>query len=144
MLDFTLSPEQVALQQKAREFALAEVLPIAWYYDEANDMPFAVLRKAYDAGIMNIDIPKAYGGQGMGLVEAAILTEELAAACPGLATSIFDNSLGMEPLLLSKNEDARKRYLPQILNDCKQICFATSEPTMGSDVAGMRCRALPG
>jgi acyl-CoA dehydrogenase len=142
MLDFTLTPEQLALQQKARKFALEEVLPVAWYYDEKDDIPLPVLRKAFDAGIMNIDVPKDYGGQGLGLVEAAILTEELAAACPGLATSIFDNSLGMEPLLLSKNEDARKRYLPRILNDFKMICFATSEPTMGSDVAGIRCKAV--
>jgi acyl-CoA dehydrogenase len=100
-----------------------------------------VIAQGFDAGIMNIDIPKDYGGQGLGLVEAAILTEELAAACPGLATSIFDNSLGMEPLLLSKNEEIRKRYLPRILKDFKMICFATSEPLMGSDVAGIRCRA---
>ncbi|MGD9310063.1 MAG: acyl-CoA dehydrogenase family protein [Desulfosarcina sp.] len=143
MLDFTLTPEQIELQRKAREFALKEILPVAWYYDEKDATPLEVLRKAYDAGIMNSDIPKAYGGQGLGLVEGAILTEELAAACPGLATSIFDNSLGMEPLLLSKNEDVRNRYLPRILNDFKKICFATSEPLMGSDVAGIRCHAKP-
>ena len=141
MLEFTLSPEQIALQQKARAFALKEILPVAWYYDAADDMPLTVLRKAYDAGIMNIDIPKKYGGQGLGLVEAAIMTEELSAACPGLATSIFDNSLGMEPLLLSENEELRQHYLPKILNEEKKICFATSEPLMGSDVAGMRCKA---
>jgi acyl-CoA dehydrogenase len=141
MLEFTLSQEQIALQQKARAFALKEILPVAWYYDAADDMPLTVLRKAYDAGIMNIDIPKIYGGQGLGLVEAAIMTEELSAACPGLATSIFDNSLGMEPLLLSKNEELRQHYLPKILNEYKKICFATSEPLMGSDVAGMRCKA---
>ncbi len=141
MLDFTLSQEQIALQQKARKFALKEVLPVAGYYDEKDELPLPVLRKAYDAGIMNTDIPKKYGGQGLGLVEGAILTEEMAAACPGLATSIFDNSLGMEPLLLSDNEEARQRYLPRIVGDFKLICFATSEPMMGSDVAGIRCRA---
>lgn len=143
MLDFTLSPQQQELQQKARDFALKEVLPVAWYYDETDETPLQVIRGAYEAGMMNIDIPPEYGGQGLGLVEAAILTEELSAACPGLATSIFDNSLGMEPLLLSKNEEARKTYLPKILNEFKLICFATSEPLMGSDVAGMRCVATP-
>ena len=67
--------------------------------------------------------------------------EEFSAACPGLATSIFDNSLGMEPLALSKNEALKKKYFAKILKDFKLICFATSEPTMGSDVAGIRCRA---
>jgi acyl-CoA dehydrogenase len=69
------------------------------------------------------------------------MTEEFAAACPGLATSLFDNSLGMEPLLLSNNEPLKQTYLDKILNDFRLICFATSEPTMGSDVAGIRCRA---
>jgi acyl-CoA dehydrogenase len=47
----------------------------------------------------------------------------------------------LEPLLLSKNEPLKKKYFAKILNDFKLICFATSEPTMGSDVAGIRCKA---
>jgi len=141
MLDFTLTPEQLDLQQKAREFAIKEILPVAWYYDEIEETPLPLLKKAYDAGLLNTDIPREYGGNGWGLIESVVMTEEFAAACPGLATSLFDNSLGMEPLLLSKNEPLKKKYLPKILNDFKLICFATSEPTMGSDVAGIRCRA---
>ncbi|MEJ2157027.1 MAG: acyl-CoA dehydrogenase family protein [Desulfobacteraceae bacterium] len=143
MLDFTLTPEQTALQEKARRFALEEILPVAWHYDKKDETPMPILRKAFDAGIMNTDIPKAYGGQGLGLVESALITEEIAAACSGLATSIFDSSLGMEPILLSKNEGAKKKYLPKIANDFKLTAFATSEPTMGSDVAGLRCKAVP-
>jgi acyl-CoA dehydrogenase len=75
------------------------------------------------------------------LIESVVITEEFASACPGLATSIFDNSLGMEPLSLSKNEALKEKYFAKILKDFKLICFATSEPTMGSDVAGIRCRA---
>ncbi|MGB5747854.1 MAG: acyl-CoA dehydrogenase family protein [Desulfobacterales bacterium] len=141
MLDFQLSPQQLKLQKKAREFALKEILPVAWYYDEIDETPLKVLKKAYSAGLINGDIPKKYGGKGWGLIESVILTEELAAACPGLATTIFDNSLGMEPLILSKNEPLKKKYLSKILKDFKLICFATSEPTMGSDVAGIRCKA---
>ena len=143
MLDFTLSPEQKAIQKTARRFAMEEILPRAWYYDEANCLPMALLDKARDLGLMNGDIPTAYGGRGMGLVDAALATEETSAACAGIATSIFDNSLGMEPLILSGNEEARRTYLPKILNEKKMICFATSEPMMGSDVAGMRCTATP-
>lgn len=141
MLNFTLTTDQIKLQEKARKFAMKEVLPVAWYYDQKDEIPMQVLKKAFDAGIMNGDIPKAYGGPGLGLMEAALVTEELAAACPGLATSIFDSSLGMEPILLSTNETAKRNYLPQIAKDFKLTAFATSEPTMGSDVAGLRCRA---
>ena len=95
MLNFSLSPEQLKLQKKAREFALKEILPVAWYYDEIDDTPLPVLKKAYEAGLINADIPTEYGGKGYGLIENVILTEEFAAACPGLATSIFYTSLGM-------------------------------------------------
>ena len=141
MLNFQLSPDQLKLQKKAREFALNEILPVAWYYDEVDETPLAVLRKAYDAGLINGDIPKKYGGNGWGLIESVVITEDFSAACPGLATSIFDNSLGMEPLALSKNEALKKKYFAKILKNFKLICFATSEPTMGSDVAGIRCKA---
>ena len=141
MLNFHLSPEQLKLQKRAREFALKEILPVAWYYDEVDETPLPVLKKAYETGLMNGGIPKKYGGNGWGLIEAVVITEEFAAACPGIATSIFDNSLGMEPLMLSNNEPLKKKYFSKLLKDFKLICFATSEPTMGSDVAGIRCQA---
>lgn len=141
MLNFSLTKDQLDLQQKARTFALKEVLPVAWYYDEKDELPLKVLRKAFDAGLIGTDIPKEFGGQGLSLLESSLITEEIAAACPGLATSIFDSSLGMEPILLSNNSHAKEKYLPQIAGDFKLTAFATSEPTMGSDVAGIRCRA---
>lgn len=141
MLNFELSPEQLDLQKRAREFAVREILPVAWYYDENDETPLEVIKKAFDAGLINGDIPKKYGGRGLGLVDNVVLTEEFAAACPGLATSLFDNSLGMEPLRLSGNEALKQKYFARILNEFKLICFATSEPTMGSDVSGIRCRA---
>ena len=141
MLNFNLTPDQLELQQKARTFALKEILPVAWYYDEQDELPMQVLRKAFDAGMVGSDIPKEFGGQGLSLVDSALITEEIAAACPGLATSIFDSSLGMEPILLSDNSVAKKKYLTAIAKDFKLAAFATSEPTMGSDVAGIRCSA---
>jgi acyl-CoA dehydrogenase len=141
MLDFRLTPEQAQLQQAAREFAVREILPVVWYCDEHDQTPMPVLKKAFDAGFMNSDIPKAYGGAGLGLIESALITEEFSAACSGLATTIFDSALGMEPILLSDNEAARQKYLPKIAKEFKLTSFATSEPTMGSDVAGLRCHA---
>ena len=141
MLDFSLSPEQLDFQQRARQFAKDVVLPAAWHYDEKDELPLWVLKKAHEAGVINSDIPKEYGGMGYGLVEGAIVTEEIAAACPGLATSIFDNSLGFEPIVISDNSYLKEKYLTELTKNFKRICFATSEPMMGSDVSGMQCRA---
>jgi len=141
MLNFTLTDYQKEIQQKARMFARKFILPVAWFYDEQDETPIDILRKAFEEGLSNSDIPKKYGGKGDGILEGVIITEEIAAACPGLATSIFDNSLGMEPLILCSNEKLKKKYLPEIASTFKLISFATSEPTMGSDVSGIRCLA---
>ena len=138
-MDFSLTPEQLDIQRRAREFALNEVLPEVWYYDERDDVPVHILKKAFDAGIINADIPVDYGGKGYGLFELVLMIEEIAAACAGVATSVFDNSLGMSPIILSKNESLKACYLPNIVRSFKLICFATSEPVVGSDVAGLRC-----
>ncbi|MDX9788163.1 MAG: acyl-CoA dehydrogenase family protein [Desulfobacterales bacterium] len=141
MLNFDLSAEQIALQQTARKFAIEEVLPIAWHYDRIGEFPLSILEKAIAAGLTNADIPARFGGKGYGILEGVIITEEIAAACPGLATSIFDNSLGMQPVFLCDNEVLKETVLPDILKNNKKICFATSEPFMGSDIAGIRCKA---
>ncbi|MBU7042268.1 MAG: acyl-CoA dehydrogenase family protein [Theionarchaea archaeon] len=141
MVDFTLTQEQFKLQRKAREFALKEILPVVHYFDTQDVMPLYILQKAYEKGLMNLSIPKKYGGEGRALVDQAIVVEEISAACLGIATSLFDNSLGQEPLILSDNERVKETYLPLFTDSFKLISFATSEPTVGSDVGGIRCRA---
>jgi len=142
-MDFSVTDEQKELQAKAREFAINDILPIVHYFDEHDEMPIYVVRRAHAAGLTNLSIPKQYGGQGFGLMESAIVVEEIAAACPALGTSIFGNTLGQEPLMMSENEVAKEKYLPLFVQDPKIVSFATSEPMMGSDVASMRCKATP-
>lgn len=141
MIDFTLSKEQIDLQNRAREFALNEILPVANYFDEIDEMPLFLIRKAHKAGLMNLNIEKKYGGQELGLMESALVVEEISAADPSMGTSIFGNTLGEEPLMMCDNEVAKEKYLPLLVKDPKIIAFATSEPMMGSDVAGIRCKA---
>jgi acyl-CoA dehydrogenase len=141
MIDFSLTEEQKALQKKAREFAIREVLPVARKYDESEEFPMEVIKAAYDESLLNLGIPKKYGGAGKGLLESCIVVEEISSACPGIATSIFDNNLGAEPIVIGGSDEQKKRVLGDITKNFKLIAFATSEPGMGSDVAGMQCRA---
>ena len=140
-MDFALTEEQKALQKKAREFAINEVLPVAKKYDESEEFPIPVIKKAWEQGLLNLGIPKEYGGPGYGLLDACIVVEEISSACPGIATSIFDNNLGSEPIVIGGNEEQKARILGELTKEFKLIAFATSEPTMGSDVAGMKCKA---
>ena len=143
MLNFNLTKAQLAIQKEARKFALENVLPEAFYYDTKDETPVHILKKAFSLGLSHSDIPVQYGGKGFGIIEGCIISEEISAACPGMATSIFDNSLGMEPLILSSNENLKKKYLSLFAKEFKLISFATSEPTLGSDVAAIRCVAKP-
>ncbi|MFW9940661.1 MAG: acyl-CoA dehydrogenase family protein [Candidatus Thorarchaeota archaeon] len=140
-MDFILSEEQKALQKKARAFAINEVLPVSQKYDESEEFPLAVIKKAWEQGLLNLGIPKEYGGLGFGLLNSCIVVEEISSACPGIATSVFDNNLGAEPIIIGGNEEQKKRILSELINEFKLIAFATSEPGMGSDVAGMQCLA---
>jgi acyl-CoA dehydrogenase len=140
-MDFSLTEEQLKLQQKARAFAVNEILPVAKKYDEKGEFPLPVIKKAWEEGLLNIAIPKEYGGPGYGLIESCLLVEEIASACPGIATSLFDNNLGAEPIIIGGNEEQKKRILGELINEFKLIAFATSEAGMGSDVAGLQCKA---
>lgn len=140
-MEFRLTEEQKKLQMKAREFAIREVLPVAQKYDESEEFPLLVIKKAWEEGLLNLSIPKKYGGPGLGLLDACLVVEEISSACPGIATSIFDNNLGSEPIVIGGNEEQKERILGELINEFKLIAFATSEPTMGSDVAAMKCRA---
>ncbi|MFX1410114.1 MAG: acyl-CoA dehydrogenase family protein [Promethearchaeota archaeon] len=140
-MDFMLTEQQKALQKKAREFAIREVLPVARKYDESEEFPLDVIKKAWEEKLLNLAIPKEYGGLGYGLLDSCIVVEEISSACPGIATSIFDNNLGAEPILIGGNEEQKQRILTELITEFKLIAFATSEPSMGSDVASMNCHA---
>ncbi|MBD3350030.1 MAG: acyl-CoA dehydrogenase [Candidatus Lokiarchaeota archaeon] len=141
MLDFTLTEEQLKLQKKARDFALNEILPVSHYFDEHDQMPLFLLKKAHELGLQNLNIEKEYGGPGLGLIESALVVEEISAADAAMGTSIFGNTLGEEPVMLCDNTAVKNKYLPLFVREPKVVSFATSEPMMGSDVAGMRCKA---
>ncbi|MFX1313496.1 MAG: acyl-CoA dehydrogenase family protein, partial [Promethearchaeota archaeon] len=106
-----------------------------------EEFPLEVIKKAWEEGLLNLGIPKEYGGPGYGLVDACIVVEEISSACPGIATSVFDNNLGAEPIVIGGSEEQKQRILTELTNEFKLIAFATSEPSMGSDVAGMKCLA---
>jgi acyl-CoA dehydrogenase len=138
MIDFQLTEEQIALRDKARKFALEEILPVAKKYDKSGQFPREVIEKAFKTGLMNLAIPKKYGGPGYGTMESVIVVEEMAAACAGMTTTIYVNDLGLMPIILGGNETQKRKFLAPFAEKLLLASFATSEPGMGSDVAGIQ------
>ncbi len=138
MIDFQLTMEQQQLRERARKFALDELLPVSMHYDQTGEFPREVIAKAHKAGLMNLAIPKQFGGSGYGSLESVLVVEEMAAACAGMTTSIYVNDLGAMPIILGGNDTQRETWLRPLTQDLQLVSFATSEPGMGSDVAGIQ------
>ncbi|MHA1905944.1 MAG: acyl-CoA dehydrogenase family protein [Candidatus Thorarchaeota archaeon] len=138
MIDFSMTDEQIELQARARAFAQEYMLPYASYYDKTGEFPMPIVKKAWEAGLMNLGIPKEYGGPGLGLVDACIVVEEFAAGCAGMTTSIFANQLGPEPVMIAGTHEQKEKYLRPLTEKPSLVSFACSEPGMGSDVAGIK------
>ncbi len=138
MIDFQLTDDQLALQAKARKFALNEVLPVSQHYDQTGEFPREVIAKAHKLGLMNLGVPKKYGGPEYGQLESVLIVEEMAAACAGMTTSIYVNDLGTTPIILGGSEAQQEKWLTPLSKKLQFVSFATSEPGMGSDVAGIK------
>jgi acyl-CoA dehydrogenase len=142
MFDPTYTEEQGALVETARKFAAERIIPVAGEYDESGEMPLPVFEAAWELGLMNVEIPEAYGGLGLSTLEGCLIAEELAYGCAGIATSIMCNHLAALPLLIAGSERQKERYLGSMTEKFSFASYCCSEPEAGSDVAGMRSRLI--
>lgn len=142
MIDFSLTDEQKALQSLARDFTQKEIVPVAAEYDRSGEFPWPIVKKAHQVGLMNLEIPEEYGGGGLGALESALVAEELAAGCGGMATTLIDNGLGATPILIAGSDEQKKRFLSPLCAEPKLITFCLTEPGAGSDAAAVRTTAV--
>lgn len=143
MIDFSLSEEQRAFQKLARDFAQKEIVPVALQYDKEPAFPGEIIKKAHAAGLMNLTCPKEYGGHGLGLVNAALITEELTAACVAIAAMIGINSLACGPILIGGTEEQKRRFLIPLNQAGKTASFGLTEREAGSDAGSLKTLAKP-
>jgi acyl-CoA dehydrogenase len=141
MVDFALSDEQSGLRDLARRFARTEMLPRAAECDRTARFPEEVYRKAWEVGLMNLNVPQDFGGSGLGLLDQCVIVEELARGCAGMTTSILANCLALEPLLLAGTDEQKHRILPGFCATYQLASFCLTEPASGSDAARMATRA---
>ena len=139
-LDFALTEEQAALVTTARDFAKNEIVPVAGRYDESGEFPRELFKKAWDTGLMNGEVPEAYGGVGLSCVDHCLVQEEIAYGCAGINTSLVANNLGAMPLLIAGSEEQKQKYLGWLTREPIFAAYCCSEPDAGSDVAGMSTR----
>ncbi|MDO4245476.1 MAG: acyl-CoA dehydrogenase family protein [Deinococcus sp.] len=139
-MDFTLTDEQRQLQQLARDFTRKEIIPIAAEYDQKEELPWQIVEKAFEVGLLNVGIPEHAGGIGLGMVDECIVGEEIAYGCMGIFTVLMASELGLTPILVGGTEEQQKRFA--ITEKAGLYAFALSEPNNGSDAAAMSTTAV--
>jgi acyl-CoA dehydrogenase len=142
MVDFTLSEEQESLREMAHDFATKEIRPVAWEYDKDGTWPEGIIRKAWEVGLMNSQLPSEYGGGDASNFNGCLIAEELAWGCAGIATTLSANGLAAAPVLLGGSDDIKARYLGRLAEEPVLASFCLTEPGAGSDVSSMRTTAV--
>jgi acyl-CoA dehydrogenase len=134
-MDFDLTPDQETIRTAVRELA-AKFDDQYWMdKDDAHEFP-AEFYKAYaDGGWLGITTPEEFGGAGMGITEASILLEEVAASGGGMnaASSMHLSIFGMHPVIVHGSDVLKRATLPRIVTGDLHVCFGVTEPDAGLD-----------
>ncbi|HEY1260321.1 MAG TPA: acyl-CoA dehydrogenase family protein [Stellaceae bacterium] len=140
-MDFELSDEQKAFCEAARDFAREDWLPQAPGWDERGEFPVAALRRAAALGFAAIYVGEEFGGSGLGRVDAAIVFEELAAACPSTAAFLSIHNMASWMIDRFGTAAQRARFLPSLTRMDRLASYCLTEPGSGSDAAALATRA---
>ena len=141
-MDFQFTPAQIELRDRVRKFAQNELRPMAAKWDEEETFPLPMVRRAAELGLVALTIPKAYGGAGLGAIEAILTIEELAKACASTAEVVFDALIGpMQVIAHFGTEGQRRAMLPRAAKGELLIGIGITEPHAGSGATDMLSRA---
>jgi len=143
-MDFKLTEEQMEIKRAAREFAEKEFTPeLALEYDQKEDFPMELYRKAAKLGFTSMRIPQEYNGQGYGVLEECLVVEEFCRVDPGLGVAVSLGNLMVPDVLLKHGtEEQKEKYIPPLARGDKIAAAAFTEPEHGSDITRMDTTAV--
>jgi len=140
---FDLSPELADLRQSVRRLAQEQVKPRARDIDTTGEYPADLFEAFRQADLLGLCLPPELGGSGAGILGLTIAIEEVAKYSNTAALMLLLTRLPTGPVLIAGSDEQKRRYLPGIATGELRAAFGLSEPQAGSDVAGMRTRAVP-
>ena len=142
-MDFGLSEELTMLQGMVRGFAAGKIAPYADEWDAKHYFPYVeVVKPMAELGLFGTVIPEEYGGNAMGWLAAAIITEEIARASSSLRVQINMQEIGCAYTIYRYgSEELKKKYISKLVNAETLGAFAITEPGAGSDVMALKSTA---
>jgi len=143
-MDFKLNDEQKEIQRAVREFCKKEFTPeLALEFDQKEEFPLTLYKKAAQLGFTSMRIPQDYDGQGYGVFEDCLVVEEMCRADPGLGVAVSLGNLMVPDVLLKHgSEEQKKKYIPPLARGDAIAAAAFTEPEHGSDITKMDSTAV--
>jgi acyl-CoA dehydrogenase len=133
-----------AWRRELRRFIEREIVPYVEEWEEAEEIPLILYKKASDFGLLRMGYPEAYGGiqEGLDRFHGIVTSEELARiGAGGVTASLMVHGIGLPPILALGTEEMKQKIAPAVLAGDKRISLAITEPSGGSDVAQLKTRA---
>jgi alkylation response protein AidB-like acyl-CoA dehydrogenase len=133
-----LNENQAIIRDTIRDFTQKKIKPKVMEWDEAQEFPMEIFRELGDLGFMGVIFPEEYGGAGLGYTEFVVIIEEIGKIDPSIALSVAaHNGLCTNHIFRFANDDLKKKYLPDLTTGKKIGAWGLTEPSSGSDAAGM-------
>src|SRR5262249_17792338 len=143
-MDFSFSAEQQAIREAVEK--ICACFPDAYWLAKAREGGFPHdFHRAFAAqGWLGIAVPQAYGGSGLGVIEAAVMMQTIAESGAGLsgASAMHMNIFGLNPVVRFGNDEQKKRMLPPLIAGEDKACFAVTEPDAGLDTLNLKTKAV--
>lgn len=142
-MDFSYSETQKMVAESARDFSEKYVRPNVMKWDESQEFPVEIFRKAGELGFMGILIPEQYGGSGLNYHDYIAIIEEISKIDPSIGLSVAaHNSLCTNHIYEFGNEQQRKKWLPKLASGQWIGAWGITEHNTGSDAGGMSTTAV--
>ncbi len=142
MNQFSLTDDQLAIQEMARRFTADAITPHAAHWDEHHVFPRETIKAAAALGFGGIYVSEESGGVGLGRLEAALIMEAMAYGCP--STSAFISIHNMAAWMIDRfgGAELKERYLPGLVSCDLLASYCLTEPGAGSDAAALSTKAV--
>ena len=142
-MDFELTKEQKDIKQAAREFAEGEFdKDLAIKHDKEHSFPRSIWKKACELGFVGLHFPEEFGGQGLGVLENALVVEEFCRRDSGFGTALALSDFASEIIMRHGSQEQKAKYLRGVASGAMISSGCFTEPNHGSDITAMDTSAV--
>ena len=133
-----------AWREELKKFVAKEIAPFVEEWEEAGKFPRELYKKAGDFGLLGMGYPEQYGGtfEGIDIFHGIVTSEELAQGSGGIAASLLSLNISLPLILALGTEEQKEKYITPVIAGDKIACLGVTEPSGGSDVAGIKTKAI--